>query len=468
MYDPNLPNSANNGAYKGAILFGGQSDPAFGGKLNTIQNGDYKEFAPRIGFAWSRFEKWSFRGSYGIFDSPRDAENYTDGALGLGLNPHSFGPAQGYVSGKAAFPLAMGPPPGSVLYPTVQTLSSTISNGSSVTYYPRDMPTVYIQNLLFSVQRQLPLDMLVDASYVFTHGANLNFATNINQVAGSNLGCTGGYSACNPNPNFTSIQAQNYIGWSNYNALQVRLQKRMSHGVNFQVNYAYSKSLDTGTGNGHGSGIDTYQNAFNPGVNYGLSNFNATHTVAGQVVYEVPFGVGRQFALHGVLDQVLGGWRVSSVFQWHTGTPFTPYIQGSIANSIDPALSSATLFPQLIGNPGLAHQSVGQYGQWFNPAAFANPAPGTFGNSGRNILMGPGFTNVDVSLGKTFPLHWEGIRLDIRADAINAFNHINYANPDAEVGYLSGTTVLSDPHAGQITGPSSGNRIVQLGARLTF
>jgi hypothetical protein len=468
VYDPNLSNPANGGLYKGAILFGGQTDPSFGGKLNTIQNGNYKEFAPRVGFAWSPSDKWSLRGSYGIFDAPRDAENYTDGALGLGLNPHSYGTAQGYVNGVSAFKLAVGPPPGSVLYPTVSTLSPSINNGSSVTYYPRNMPIDYVQNLLVSVQRQLPAGLLVDASYVYTHGTNLNFATNIDQAVAGNLGCTGGYSVCNPNPNFTAIQAQNYTGWSNYDALQLRVEKRLSHGLNFQFNYSFSKALDTGTGSGHGSGIDLYQDAYSPAANYALSNFNATHTLAGQVVYQVPFGSGRQFAMHGLVDQVLGGWRISSVVQWHSGTPFTPYIQGSIASAIDPAFSSGTLLPNVVGNPSLANPAVGLYGQWFNPAAYANPAYGSFGNSGRNTLIGPAFTNVDISLGKTFAIFRERVKLDIRGDAFNAFNHINYSNPDAEVGYATSGGILADPHAGQITSPASGNRVIQMGARVTF
>lgn len=469
-YDPNLPNPADGGLYKGAILYGGQSDPAFGGKLETIQNADYKEVAPRIGAAWSPNDKWAIRASYGIFDAPRDAENYTDGALGLGFNPHNVGYG-GYVYGSYPFKLAVGPPPGTVVFPTLATLSSTIDNYSSVEYYPRNMPTDYVENVLFSVQRALPENLLVDASYVYTHGANLNFATDIDQAPVSNLGCTG-YNCGNPNPIFTAIQAQIYDGWSNYNAFQLRLQKRMSHGVSFQVNYAFSKSLDTGTGNGHGSGVDIYQNAYSPAANYGLSDFNATHTLAGQVVYEVPFGSGRQFALHGLLDEVFGGWRISSVFQYHSGIPFTPVIQGSVADAIDPGLApslsaGSTLFPVVVGNASVSNPTPSQ---WFNPAAFANPAYGTFGNAGRNILIGPGFSNVDFSLGKTFLLHWEGIRLDVRADAYDAFNHINFGNPDANVGYTS-SGALADPTAGTITSPAGYNgnrRILQLGARLTF
>jgi outer membrane receptor protein involved in Fe transport len=467
-YDPFLPNSADGGIYKGAVLFGGQSDPAFGGKLSKIQNADYKEFAPRIGVAWSPRDKWAFRASYGIFDAPRDAENYTDGALGLGFNPHNVGNG-GYVNGSSPWPLAVGPPPGTVIFPTLETLSSEISNFSSVSFYPRDMPTNYVQQLLFSVQHEFARGILVDGSYVNTRGRNLNFATDINQAPVSALGCTG-YNCGNPNPIFNSIAAQNYTGWSNYNALQLRLQKRMSFGLNFQFNYAWSKSLDTGTGNGHGSGVDIYQNAYDPHLNYGLSDFNAANTFVGQVVYELPFGRGRQFALRGPLDQIAGGWRLSSLFQWHSGVPFTPVIQNSVAPGIDPGLAPSLsagsfLYPQQVGDSKVSNPTI--HG-WFNPAAFANPAPGTFGNTHRNTLIGPGFANVNLSIAKEFSLY-ERLKLEIRGDAYNASNHINYANPNANVGYVGG--VLADPTAGTITGPAGFNgnlRIIQLGAHLTF
>jgi outer membrane receptor protein involved in Fe transport len=483
-YDPFLPNSADNGAYKGAILYGGQSDSQYGGPgtLSTIQNANYKEFAPRVGIAWSPREKWSIRASYGIFDAPRDAENYTDGALGLGFNPHNNGNG-GYVNGSYAFKLAAGPPPGTVVFPTLATLSPEIDNYSGVEYYPRNMPTDYIQQLLVSVQHTFAGGVLLDTSYVHTHGSNLNFATDINQAPANLLGCTG-YNCGNPNPIFNSIFAQIYDGWSNYNALQIRVQKRMSYGLTVQGNYAWSKSLDTGTGNGHGSGIDVYQNSYSPGANYGLSDFNAASTLTGQVVYELPVGKGRQFALHGIADQIVGGWRVSSVFQWHSGIPFTPVIQGSVADAVDPGLDSffssgsgANLYPSLVGNPKVSNPTITN---WFNPAAYGDPVPGTFGNSGRNALIGPGFSDVDFSLAKDFRLHWESVKLTVRGDAYNALNHINFANPDANVGYTCanmavacgpGNGVLADSTSGSITGPAGYNgnrRILQLGARLTF
>ena len=471
-YDPLLPNSADGGLYSGGILYGGQSDALYGGPAspqNTIQNADYKQFAPRIGIAWSPRDNWSIRASYGVFDAPRDAENYTDGALGLGFNPHNNGNG-GYVNGMAAFPLSVGPPAGTVIFPTLQTLSPEIDNFSSVTYYPRSMPTDYVQQWLLSIQHEFAGGILVDGGYVYTRGRNLNFATDIDQAPISAFGCTG-YNCGNPNPVFNAIQGQLYDGWSNYNALQIRLQKRMSYGLDFLLNYSWSKSLDTGTGNGHGSGIDVYQDAYSPAANYGLSDFNAANTVAGQVVYEVPVGSGRQYALHGPLDQIAGGWRVSGLFQWHSGLPFTPVIQSSVGDGIDPGLApsfsaGSTLYPDIVGSPSVSNPSISR---WFNTAAFANPATGTFGDTGRNTLIGPGFSDVDFSVAKEFPLHFEGIRLEFRADMFNVFNHPNFANPDSDVGLTSGG-VLADSAGGTInhTENYTGQRIIQLGLHLRF
>jgi hypothetical protein len=486
-YDPLIPDpSQYGGAYPGGILFGGQSDKAFGGSisnLSAIQNGNYKEFAPRIGLAWSPRERWAIRTSFGIFDAPRDAENYTDGALGLGFNPHNSG-FGGYSNGTSPFQLSAGPPAGTVVFPTLQTLSSTIQNYNSAEYYPRSMPTTYVEQFLLSIQHEFGRGLLLDTSYVYTRGRNLNFATDTNQATGvgsaaqGGLECNSFYHCGNLNPVFNSISSQIYDGYSNYNALQLRLQKRMSYGLSLQLNYAWSKSLDTGTGNGHGSGIDIYQNAFNPSLNYGLSDFNATNTLVGQVLYELPFGHGRQFALHGPLDQVAGGWRVSTLFQWHGGVPFTPVIQGSIADGIDVGLdpsfsAGSTLYPQSVSNPKVSNPTIRQ---WFNPTAFANPAVGTFGNTGRNTLIGPGFANVNLSLAKEFPIR-EAMALEIRADAFNAFNHTNYANPDANVGYNTTACPANGPNAGldladctagTITGSVGGTRIIQLGAHFRF
>jgi len=470
IYDPLLPNSWNGGKYPGAILFGGQSDKAYGvSNLNTIENGDNKEFAPRVGVAWAFRPNWSFRASYGIFDAPRDADIYgggNGGTLGLGLNPTS--PYLGYNTGAAAFPLDVGPPAGSVQYPTLATASSTIGNGTYIGYYPRSMPTQYVQNLLVSVQHQLPGQVLVDASYVYTHGSNLNYTTNIDAVTASNLGCSSGWWVCNPNPNFPYIAGLIFSGWSNYNALQLRVQKRMSRGLQFQANYAFSKSQDTGTGRGWGSGgVDTYQNPYSPASNYAPSATDLRHFLVGQVVYELPFGAGRQYALHGVANQIAGGWRVSSIMQWHTGLPFTPSVSGTTAftgkNALDPGLStcwSCTLYAVKVGDPYAGGHNAP--GLWFNPAAYTLPAPGTFGMNLRDSLYGPHFFNMDFGIGKTFSFT-ERVKFEFRADAYNVFNHIDYGNPNSAIDAGSGV-------AGVIVGTDIANspRVFQLGGKISF
>ena len=459
VFDPHLPNPATFGgqSFPGAILFGGQSDVLYGGSttnMRTIQNGDYHEFAPRLGFSWSPRNNWVVRASYGVFDAPRDAENYTDNALALGLNPHQTG-FNGFTANTIAFPLASGPTPGtSVVFPTLQTLSPTINNFGFTAYYPRDMPTVYVQQWITSVQHDFAHDILLDTSYVYTRGRNLNFSTDINQAPASQFGCTS-FNCGAPDPIFNNIIAQLYTGWSNYNALQLRVQKRMSSGVSFQANYSYSKSLDTGTGNGHGSGVDLYQNAFDPAANYGASNFDVRHTFVGQVLYEIPWGHDRQHVLHGVADQVAGGWTVSTLFQWHSGAPFTPVVAGSVKGTVDPGMRAGTLFADLVGDPHVSNPSTSE---WFNPGAYAIPATGVFGDARRNSLYGPRFSNVNLSLAKLFPIR-ERASLEIRANAYNAFNHINFANPNGNIG---------DPAAGTISGVVGSTRIIELGGHLRF
>ena len=464
IYDPDLPNSWNGGKYPGAILFGGQSDKAYGvSNLSTIENGVFKEFAPRIGMAWAFRPNWSFRASYGIFDAPRDADIYgggNGGTLGLGLNPTS--PYLGYQTGVAAFPLDVGPPAGSVQYPTLQTASSTVGNGTFIADYPRNMPIQYIQELLVSIQHQFAGNVLVDASYVYTRGTNLNYTTDIDTPALNNLTCSGWW-ACNQNPNFPFIAGMIFDGWSNYNALQLRVQKRLSRGLQFQANYAYSKSLDTGTGRGWGSGgVDTYQNPYSPGSNYAPSATDIRHFIVGQALYELPFGAGRQYPLHGVLDEIAGGWRLSTVMQWHTGLPFTPSISTQGFNTLDPGLDqcwNCTLYAVRVGDPyaGGGHNAPGL---WFNPAAYVAPAPGTFGMNLRDSLYGPHFFNLDFGIGKTFTIR-ERLKFEFRADAFNFLNHIDYGNPNSAID--TGT-------AGQIIGTDIANspRVFQLGGKLLF
>jgi len=434
-FDPTVVNS---GQYAnkalGAMLYGGQG-------RNNIQNGT-NEWVPRVGLSWSPIPKWVFRASYGISDSPWAVDPYS-AAYGIGLNPH------GYQSGTDTFQLKNGPAPGSVQYPTLANLSNSQYNYDNVTYFPAKRPVSYYQEFLLSVQHEMPFQTLVDASYVHTKGTHLGFYRDINAVPIAGMTqyttCYNSYVTPTAYPLFCSIGAALYDGYSNYNALQLRVQKRTSYGLNFAFNYAWSKSMDSGTGSGNNSNVDTWQNAFSVKANYGLSTLDTKNSITGSATYELPFGQGKTFAMHGVADAVLGGWRATGVFQVHSGVPFTATVNGADESGS--------------GVYNTCYCSYSSVSEWFNPAAFAVPTWGTFGNEGRNTLIGPAWRDLDFSLGKGFKFV-EGIKFEIRADSFNALNHPNFQGPSAAVGQGAG-----DP--GVITA-ANGARSIQLGGRLTF
>jgi hypothetical protein len=446
------PTVVNNGQYAnsalGAMLYGGQ------GRKN-IQNGT-SEWVPRVGLSWSPVPKWVLRASYGISDAPWSVDPYSS-AYGVGLNPHG---SEGYGN-SAAFQLKNGPGPGAVAYPTLSNLSNSQYNYDDVSYFPATRPVTYYQESLLSVQHEMPFQTLVDASYVFTKGTHLGFGRDLNQVPESALSSS---STCFNSPTafplFCSISASFYDGYSNYNALQLRVQKRTSYGLNFVFNYAWSKTMDSGTGSGNDTGVDVWQNAFNVPGNYGLSTLDTRNSITGSAGYELPFGVGKSFALHGIADEVLGGWRANGVFQIHSGVPYTVRtsnngqdLSGSAANQCGCGFS---WLPNQVANPAVPNPSITE---WFNPAAFATPATGTFGNERRNALIGPNWRDLDLSLGKAFKLV-EGIRFEIRADSFNAFNHPNFDGPSTATG--AGVV------GGGVITAANGARSIQLGGRLTF
>lgn len=484
-FDPNLVNPAS---YLPPNSLGAMRFGSINGH-NTIEP-SVNSWSPRIGFAWSPWNKWSFRGSYGVFQVYRGSELYAHdnfpANLGFGFNP------QGFIGDgtNVAFQLQTGPPPNSVFVPTAANLTADRFNFQRVGYYAPKLPLQYSQEFLLSVQRELPINHLLDVSYVHTKGTHLNFATDMNQVPESQLiNSTGDFSNLRPVPWFRSIYAHDFTGWSNYDALQLRLMKRTSHGVSYQFNYSWSKLLDTGTSSGHDQGLDSWQRARDPRANYGLSLQDAPHNLNGSITYELPFGEGRMYPVHGVLNQIVGGWRISTVLQAHSGAPFTPVV--SVAGLSDPSLAGSTncfcgfaLYPDRTGSGKSSNPSIAQ---WFDQTAFApvvlNPNSTQFpkfgfGDSGRTILRGPRQVNFDMSLGKAFRIR-EGISLEIRADSYNAFNHPQFGNPNNSINYLVQQdpvtkiySVVLDPFStgGQITSANGfgPGRIIQMGGRISF
>jgi hypothetical protein len=279
------------------------------------------------------------------------------------------------------------------------------------------------------------------------------FARDINQVPQALLG-PGNAQGRRPYPQFTSINGILWDGQSNYNALQLRAATHASHGLHFIANYAWSKTLDNATASGSATNVDTYQNSYDPAANYGLSELNDPYMVNGLASYELPFGHRRRFINRsGILSQIVGGWQGSAYFQVHGGIPFTPSMgTANLSNSL-----AGAWFPNRVGKGILAHPTVNE---WFDTSAFQQPAPYTFGNSGRNILIGPNWRSVDASLEKTFDLDRlrEGSGFQFRVDAFDLPNHPNFGQPNASIG-TSGAGIISSANT---------SRNLQFTGRLRF
>jgi Carboxypeptidase regulatory-like domain/TonB dependent receptor len=406
---------------------------------------DKNNFAPRVGFAWTigEDEATVLRGGYGIyydqsalapaealyFNSPFFDNNIFFSFPGLPLTLNDPFPA--------FFPFAL---PDSAL--AIQ----------------RDLRTGYMQHWNFNVERQVGSRGVLELAYVGSKGTKLLTARDINQPQPSVLP-PGTLFVPRPDPRFDDIDLLESRANSNYNALQARFQQRLTRGFSALASYTWSKSIDDASNFFSSVGDPNFpQNSFNVGAERGRSNFDVRHRLSFSYSYALPFGKGREYhADNGWLSTVLSGWESYGIVTLQSGRPFTVALLSEIDNSGTGRSIlgfGANDRPNLIGNPELSN---GTTLQWFNTAAFAFPAPGTFGNAGRNILDGPGFQNVNASLVKNTALT-ERVNLQFRAEAFNLFNHPNFNLPD---------NFLGSPTFGRITSARD-PRHIQFGLKLLF
>jgi len=232
---------------------------------------------------------------------------------------------------------------------------------------------------------------------------------------------------------FPQYGGQFYFEWNvapaSYHALQAELQKAFSSGLTFRASYTWSKSLDWQSDE-YGSVVPV--NFYNLPAEYGPSDYNRTQMFVFSSVYALPFGKQRKFLGNagGIEQALLGGWNVGTIIALNSGAPFEVLAGADVTNTGDPSQRAQRTGADPYAVPGGQRVS-----QWLNPAAFAEPAPYTYGNQRRNDLVGPAFKNVDFNVSKDFALT-ETVRLQFRSEFFNFFNHTNYGNPNNNV--LSG------------------------------
>jgi hypothetical protein len=241
--------------------------------------------------------------------------------------------------------------------------------------------------------------------------------------------------------------------FSNLNALQVRLQRRMTRGLMFMARYTYSKSLDDASTIG-GGGQTVIQDNADPRGDYGLSSFNMTHQFLGQVSYQLPFGDRQRFATKGWEKAVFGAWRVNGSTTVNSGSPFTVRVfsKNQACQNV-PGTNSERADQS--GNSSISNPTVLE---WFNTAAFSIPTA-CFGDAPRNSVIGPGTFTINSGLSKTIPFGRDGLRrLDFSWNASNLLNHPNFNG-------LS--TVLGSRTFGEITSVA-GMRTMTFTTRFNF
>ncbi len=340
------------------------------------------------------------------------------------------------------------------------------------------MKTPVVDQYNVSLQREITPSTVIQVDYSGNHSNHLITQTELDRYVptilpnGTEFFPVG--DTTRMNPAFTSIREWQTNSNSNYNAGTVTIRRRAAGGADFQVFYTFSKALDVASSTGSvesSRAASAIMDPDNAHLDYGLAEFNVEHSVSGNVTYPLPFHLGSRAG-----GALVNGWTLDALATFQTGQPLTPRLAAS--NSRD---GSGTLAdrPNLVagfnnnptsGTTGAgcagapAGQPVGTAARWYNPCAFTLPTPGTYGNLGRNTVIGPGVENINAALEKDFrPV--ERMRVTFRAEVFNIMNHTNFGLPNTTA--LTSTGAVNGA-AGSITYTITSSRQLQFAVKVNF
>lgn len=414
--------------------------------LNGGVNTQWHNLSPRFAIAWAPSQTRVFRAGFGI--------SYFQGTYGLTFNNIANGwptlitqqvtPANPF---QPAISMATGPP--AAVFPTIPSNGLLqCPNGISCLYIPPNLAYPYVEAYSLSMEQELARKTTMTLSYVGNVGRHLNGYYNVNPAIP-------GPGDFNPRrPLYAEFGLTQYIPCgcdvynSNYNALQAKLERHFTANLSFIASYTWSKSMDDGA-----SDFGSTTNQLDHRADYGPADFNTTNVFTFAHLYALPFGTGQRWLskVHGLVKPLVSGWQWDGITAVRGGFPFSPSLINTSSLNSDEGLR-----PDLVGDPyaGVPHNRYG----WFNPNAYAFPAPYQFGDARRNSLVGPGSLEADWSLLKNFNLA-ERYILQFRWEVFNAINRVNLAQPQSAID--SGV-------AGQIFDVASPMRNMQFGLRLTY
>jgi hypothetical protein len=400
----------------------------------------YNNWAPRVGFAYTPGSsgKWVIRGGYGIsYENPNAVDSYPD------LNaPYTISFTLlnlSFTTFQAIDTLSDGIPP--ALQPSVASFNTANPAGNWRVIAPKQ-PIPYVQSYSFGIERALGWNTVLDVSYVGSTSKHLPGEENGDPtMPGPTTDVMQRARFYSTMPNVTGITYYQDGFFSNYNSLQVKLEKRFSAGLQFLTTYTWGKSMDDKSGSAVTGGGDSNpdsmpENPFDERADYGRSSFDVTDKFTTLLNYNLPFGRGQHFGgtWNSVVDGFLGGWQTNAILNISTGLPFSVFATSGVACGCSSTDMRATLKPGAADNGNLP-KGQRTPGHWFNMAAFQDPPSSTataggggYGDAARNTIFGPGYANVDFSLFKKFKIK-EKVELQFRAEVFNLFNKVNFLYP---------------------------------------
>jgi hypothetical protein len=418
---------------------------AIGGNSDSLLRARKNNFSPRFGFNYLLNPKTVIRGGYGINYSPENdgREDFLTKNLpwanqqSISNNVYA-GPPFAYQDDTGVTrSTAINIPSSGRIDP------STLPSGKLVTtYYVNPlMKTGNAQMFNLTVQRQLGNTLSLEAGYVASLSHNLSYQLgdiNQNSAVTKSLGI---------------VQELTDVGAGNYNALQMKFTKRESRNLSFLFSYTYSHNLDNGAAPfDAGQNNDLPQDPNNLRAEWASSDDDVRHNAVFSGLYRLPIGQGQQFfnSWSRPMELAFGGWQINSILVMRSGTPI------NVVDETNPK-SPTNSRPNLVGNPNVP-RGKRTLQEYFNTGAFVNNGD-TPGNAGRNIVLGPGYINLDFSLFKEFAMT-ERYKLQTRLETFNTLNTPHFTNPG---GNMNDTT-----HFGQITSTDNNPRVVQIAAKFLF
>jgi hypothetical protein len=465
--------------------------PATGQLLIANQNGvsasagvkmDWTALEPRVGGAWKIMgsEKTVLRAGYSFYHDSA----WSQGAQGLWQNPPFLGESDAFASAGCAFATSycatvLGQKPSGIslssgFLPITSPPTASTFTGSFYTQ-PTDFKLGRVQQFNVNVERQLVGNLVLTAGYAGSRGTHILVAgNNLNTSSPSACGSVANYTlGCNPDGSpyvppygtFDTISLFGDVGKANYDSLQIKAEtKTPKYGLYALFAYTYSRTYDNGLSDGLGSllsapffPLPNWQN-----LDWGLSQINLDNSFTGSVIYDLPFGRGKQFgsSWNGVTNALLGNFQLTLIQRISSGFP-VPLIDSN---------NQSGSFFQNGGNGNNwnrpdrvagCNQSNADHGklEWINSSCYVAPPVGQLGNASRVPATGPDFVNTDFSVIKQFALPREGMGLNFRAEFFNLFNHAQFGSPVNDVSALG---------FGSVNSTVNNPRLVQLALKLSF